>query len=295
MLPSISIVTPSFNQGRFIERTIQSVLTQNIPGLEYMIIDGGSHDETVSILKKYNDRIKWISEKDKGQADAVNKGIRMTKGEIIGWLNSDDIYYPEALSAVVKFFNENPEIDIIYGDADHIDLYDNVIEPYYTENWDYERLKDICFICQPAVFFRRRLTEKYGLLDESLQYCMDYEYWLRIGKHVPLFRFNKRLAGSRMYDENKTLGSRVAVHKEMNDMLLKRLGMVPAKWIFAYAHVVVNHKKYDRSSPAGNLKYVIILILMVFRSFIYWKQGIRSDSIKIMISWFAGALKNYIA
>ena len=292
MLPSISVVTPSYNQGRFIEQTVQSVLSQDIPALEYMVVDGGSTDETVNILKQYEDRLRWVSEKDNGQADAINKGIRATKGDIIGYLNSDDIYYSGALAAVLTFFEKHPEMEVVYGDADHIDLNGAVIEPYYTEDWNYERLKEICFLCQPAVFFRRRLIKKAGLFDSNLQYCMDYEYWLRLGAITPFARLNKKLAGSRMYEANKTLGSRVSVHREMNDMLKKRLGKVPDRWIYNFAHAVVDRKGYKRRNPSEDFRYVLLLVGVSSASFVRWRKRLPFNAIITMSKWVGVSLRN---
>jgi glycosyltransferase involved in cell wall biosynthesis len=287
MHPCISVITPSYNQGRFIEGTIQSVLLQNVSGVEYFISDGGSKDKTVQILKKYDDRLRWISGKDNGQADAVNKGIKATSGEIIGWLNSDDIYYPEALSTVKSFFDSHPSVNVIYGDANHIDENDDVIETYYTEDWNYERLKEICYICQPSVFFRRKVIEKVGLLDDRLQYCMDYDYWLRLGKHTNFIRIEKTLAGSRMYENNKTLGSKVSVHNEINHMFSEKFGSIPDKWIFAFARVSAEQRGYNRNLPIENGKFVILMALMTISSFIRWRQSISISTIKYIIRHFA--------
>ena len=250
----ITVVTPSYNQGKYIKRTIESVLTQEVNDLEYIVMDGGSTDETISILKEYGDKIIWKSEKDKGQTDAVNKGIREAHGEIIGWLNSDDIYYPGAIKKVMQIFEEKPDVNVVYGNANHIREDDSFIEEYYTEDFDYERLKDICFICQPSLFFRKKLVEKYGYLDDSLQYCMDYDYWLRLGKGERFYRLNELIAGSRLYEDNKTLGARRKVHEEMLAMQEKNLGKASEKWIYNLAHVIVDEmgiprEKDGRTNP----------------------------------------------
>src|SRR6185436_2404290 len=140
---------------------------------------------------------------------------RRAGGDVIGWLNSDDVYYPDACARVLELFANRPELDVVYGEADHIDEDDRVIEPYYTEPFNYERLKDVCFLCQPAVFFRRSVVDRYGELQTGLRYCMDYEYWLRILAARPPFFLREKLAGSRLHAETKTLGSKEAFHREI--------------------------------------------------------------------------------
>jgi glycosyltransferase involved in cell wall biosynthesis len=246
-----SIVTPSYNQGDFIERTLRSVVAQSAEGLqiEHVVFDGGSTDNTVEILKRYPP-VRWVSKKDKGQSDAVNQGIRATDGEVIGWLNSDDIYYPGAIVSVAAYLDAHPDIDVVYGMADHIDLEDHAFQSYPTEAWDYIRLKEVCFICQPAAFFRRGVTEQYGLLDVSLNYCMDYEYWLRLGKAGARFGYlEQKLAGSRLYAGNKTMSQRVKVNREIIDMLKKQFGRVPEWWLLSYAHAVTEQRFSRQRHP----------------------------------------------
>lgn len=283
-----SIVTPSFNQGEFLGRTLLSVNSQKDVIFEHVIFDGGSTDNSVEILKKFEGSIRWFSERDKGQTDAVNKGIRATTGEIIGWLNSDDIYYPNALKNVESYFSENPNVDVVYGMADHIDKLDVPFEVYPTEEWDFKRLKDTCFICQPALFFRRRVIEKIGYLNEDLNYCMDYEYWLRMGiAGVRVQYLRIKLAGSRLYSDNKTLGARVKVHDEINAMQRALFGSVPDKWLFNYG-VVKTEAEIDRAINP-KLFAVVAGARSLFAAW-HWNKKITWSMMDTVLRW-AGLYK----
>jgi glycosyltransferase involved in cell wall biosynthesis len=290
MKPTISIITASYNQGQFIKRTIESVLSQNIDSLEYVVMDGGSTDQTVEILKQYDGRLTFTSQPDKGQADAINKGIQATSGDIIGWLNSDDIYYPGTLSAVQDYFAAHPDVQAIYGDGSHIDADDHILEPYYTEDWNFERLKEVCYLCQPAVFLRREIFEQYGLLNIDLNFCMDYEYWLRVGKDIPFVRLPQVLAGSRLHDETKTLGQRVTFHREIIEMTKKTLGQPPVRWVFNYAHAVIDNWGWQRETAVGRVKYISTLILLSSLTFLRWQYYIPREALATMWEWLTQPL-----
>jgi len=251
----VSVVTPSFNQGRFIGRTLASVASQNGVTFEHWVFDGGSTDETVDVLRASGEAVRWTSQKDGGQADAVNKGIATSDGDIIAWLNSDDIYYAGALARVVAFFEQHPDVDVVYGDADHVDEADLAFEAYPTEPWNPDRLLQTCYLCQPAVFFRRRVVERFGLLDADLHYCMDYEYWLRLAAGGAQFAYlPHKLAGSRLYAQNKTLGSTIKVHREINDMMHRKFGRVPDAWLYNYAYVRTRQRVDPFSRPRSFIR-----------------------------------------
>jgi len=280
-MQKLTIVTPSFQQGQFIERTIQSVLQQNYANLEYLVFDGGSTDQTIDILKKYDEHLQWVSQPDKGQADAVNKGITASSGDIIGWINSDDIYYPHAFTSVMQFFADNPQVNIVYGRADHIDIFDKPFEEYPTELFNFERLMDVCFICQPSVFFRKSIFQQFGLLRADLNYCMDYEFWLRLAKNKVNFgHIPEKLAGSRFYPDTKTLGARKKVHYEINKMHKETFGKVPTRWLINYAHVTLENKLCRNKNP---YRYIISLIIHSYWLSLYWNKSWDNNMYQIFL------------
>jgi glycosyltransferase involved in cell wall biosynthesis len=209
--PKISLVTPSLNQGRFIQETIQSVLSQNYPNLEYLVMDGGSSDNTLAVLKSYSNQLKWISEKDSGQTNAINKGLRMASGDILAYLNADDLLLPGTLLKVAHLFMEHPEAMWIIGQCRIINEDNREIRRLitaYKNLWLRLSHPSILlitdYISQPATFWRANVMNEMGYLDESLHYVMDYEYWLRLySKYPPVF-IPEYLAAFKIHLQSKT-------------------------------------------------------------------------------------------
>lgn len=203
-MPLVSIITPSFNQARYIEQTIQSVLGQDYPRIEYIVVDGASTDGSVEIIKKYADKLAWwLSEKDSGQADAINKGLARATGEIVAWLNSDDYYLPGAVSAAVKIFEENPDVVLVYGNMLAVDERGNA---FNTLTYKQLTLQDLlCFqiIGQPAVFFRREVLSKAGMLDPTFHFLLDHHLWIRIAQHGRILHVDQTWAAARYHAEAK--------------------------------------------------------------------------------------------
>ena len=208
----ISIVTPSLNQGQFIERTILSVLSQTGSfDLEYIIVDGKSKDDSLDIIKRYEDRLRWVSEKDKGQSDAINKGFNMASGEVFAWLNSDDTYEPYALSEIAEQYKKT-KFNWCFGNCKNIDEDDREIRKAITKykvfeskRYSYRCLLSKDFISQPATFFTRNVYQEVGPLDLNCHYSMDYDYWLRIGKRYSPVYIHKILANFRWQKDSKNI------------------------------------------------------------------------------------------
>ena len=214
--PRVSIVTPSYNQGQFIEETIRSVLLQGYPDLEYIIIDGGSTDGSVEIIRKYEPWLAyWVSEKDKGQAEAINKGFRRARGDIVAWLNSDDTYLPGTVSAAVAAFEAEPDMDLLFGDCNIMDEYGRVRELIHTTKFDLPGLLRTNLIPQPATFFRRRVLDSVGFLDPGFHYAMDYEFWLRIARRHRIQHIPTVLANFRMYSNSKSVSQLDGFYDEL--------------------------------------------------------------------------------
>lgn len=207
----VSIVTPSLNQGEFIERTILSVISQDHDDVEHIVIDGGSTDGTIDVLKRYTGRIIWRSERDSGQANAINKGLRLASGEVVSYLCADDTYEPGALAAVISFFTSHIDCKWVYGKCRIVDVHDREIRTYITryknllsKRYDYRKLLRENFISQPATFWRRDLLEEIGYLNEAEHFCMDYEYWLRLGSRYPARVIPAYLANFRYHARSKS-------------------------------------------------------------------------------------------
>ena len=209
-LPLVTIVTPSYNQGHFLEATLRSVLEQDYPNIEYLVVDGASTDNSVEIIRKYADKITWwVSEKDSGQSDAVNKGLHRAHGEIVGWLNSDDVYLPGAVSAAVAAFQSNPAAPVVYGDALAIDADGKTFNVMHNRQYSLVDLLAFNIICQPAAFMRRSVLEQVDYLNPVYHLLMDHLLWINMARVGTLVHLPQTWAAARYHDraKNRTFGA----------------------------------------------------------------------------------------
>lgn len=205
-VPIFSVVMPSYNQAQYLQQAIESVLDQEYPGLEFFVLDGGSKDGSVDIIRKYEKHLSgWVSEPDKGQADAVNKGFARASGEYLAWLNSDDLFEPGALRFAAEMLQEHPEAGMIFGDVRSIDAEGETFNVMRFGNWGLDELMCFKVICQPGVFMRRSVQQKTGYLDASYHYLLDHHYWLMFAQQAPMVYIPKILAAARFHPLAKNM------------------------------------------------------------------------------------------
>lgn len=250
--PRVSVVTPSYNQGPFIEETIRSVLLQGYPDLEYIVIDGGSTDKSVEIIKKYEPWLAyWTSEPDRGQSQAINKGLSRGKGQVVAYLNSDDIYLCGAMQQAVMYIMDQKEADIVYGDCRIINDESHTVSVWRSRPFDL--FVELCqdFIYQPTVLMKRRVLEVVGCFDEELHYAMDVDYWLKAAMVVKFAYLPVELAAFRMSEGSKTGTSPVPFAVERRRVLDKffrsHVNSRVAQWrgkVFAWNHYHAGSRLY---------------------------------------------------
>ncbi len=281
--PVISIVTPSFNQGEFIEDTIKSVLSQSGDFfIDYIVVDGGSTDNSVTIIKQYDHLLKaggwpilcrgieyrWISERDKGQSHAVNKGWAIARGQIIGWLNSDDLLLPGSLNEIVKAFAKDKRATFVYGNGHLIEECGDLVTRFNVEKdeqgnyrrrfdtgkFGREELREMDYILQPTAFYSKKVLEKTGMLDETLHYCMDHDYWIRVSENFDFTFIDRDIAAARLHTKSKTMTRWTDVEREEVSIIRKHYGTVNPPTVFRYVKAVV----------MSRLKFPVSIVTPIF-------------------------------
>jgi glycosyltransferase involved in cell wall biosynthesis len=248
--PKISVITPSFNQAQFLERTLRSVLDQGYPNLEYIVIDGGSTDGSIEIIQKYADRLAyWVSEPDRGQTHAINKGLQRATGEWVGWQNSDDIFYPGAFESLVRETTRAPHADLIIGNMNLIDKNDKLLRDLkYVRPTYRSLLAEGMMLTNQAAFWRRRMHDEIGYLDESFECGFDYEWFLRLLQEHRASHVNGAWGGLRLHEDTKTSNMQAVFDAEYQMILQGRQVSLLAKRFFQLRRLVLllgqGHVKY---------------------------------------------------
>lgn len=233
MRPLVSIVTPTLNAAAYLKQAIDSVLAQEEARIEYLVVDGGSTDATLEILRSYEGRLSVVPEPDAGPAEAINRGFRLAHGEIFAWLSADDLYLPGAVATAVEELSAHPAAGVLYGEAEWIDEGGRRLGNYPTAPFDARRLAAECFIAQPAAFLRRQAFEAVGGLDVRWRHTFDYDLWIRLSRRFPFAFVPKLLAASRMHRRSITLGARRRVLEENIRLLVHHFGYAPFAWVYA--------------------------------------------------------------
>jgi glycosyltransferase involved in cell wall biosynthesis len=294
----VSIVTPSYNQEQFIDKTIRSVISQEGDFfLDYIIIDGGSEDKSVETIKRYDSlldegkwqvqcrgiRYRWVSEKDSGQTDAIIKGFKLAEGEILAWLNSDDTYLEGALNKVVHFFRQNQSIGMVYGKTYYIDETGSTMGIYPTESFDVKKLASFTFITQSSTFLRKGAYVNVGGLNIDLHYTMDYDLWIRLSKKFEIEYLPEFLSTYRLHTESKTMSyyHTFQFHREYLETVMKYYNWAPLNRVYGYCDYLVKSKLPEKF--AKNKLFVLMpAVFISVIKYIVLNRGIRGEDIRMI-------------
>ena len=266
--PLVSIVTPSYNMAEYLPETIQSVISQDYPNIEYVVMDAGSTDGTLDILESNKDRLTYTSGPDGGAADAINRGFAACKGSIFAWLNADDTYLPGAVSAAVEHLLANPQSGAMYGQGYWVDGDGAILKPYPTTNRSIEELKYDCYLCQPASFIRSDAFRQVGGLNSQFASAFDYDLWVRISRLHPITYLEKYLATARMHVANKSLGNRRRMFREGMSVLKQHFDYIPFHWIYSYnCYLLDKRDQFYESLEPSLLSYCLSLPTGLWQNF----------------------------
>lgn len=278
--PLISVITPSYNQAQFLEKTIQSVLSQDYPAIEFIIIDGGSNDGSQDIIQKYDQKLAfWLSEKDRGQAEAVNKGLAKATGKYIGWLNSDDLYLPGTISKAVKLLEVNPNAGLVFGDVQAINETGQITNIMHYGNWTVKDLIQFRIIGQPGVFMRKEIVVNCGGLDDSYHFLLDHHLWLRMGLEASMVYSSQIWSAARFHASAKNISQAASFGEEAYRLV---------EWIEGEAGFNDLWSKYRKRIWAGahrmNARYLLDGGQPKKALQAYW-TGLKSDFFIVAPEW----------